>query len=61
VKNGVNAFKDGDFSMVGGAQVKLSSIVLSGRYVIGLADISDIGDRDRWKNQGFQFSLGLSL
>jgi hypothetical protein len=61
VKNGVEAFKNGDFSMVGGAQVKLSSIRISGRYVVGLSDISDIGHRDKWKNQGFQVSLGLAL
>jgi hypothetical protein len=61
VKNGVEAFKNGDFSMVGGAQVKLSAIRVTGRYVIGLSDISDIGNKDRWKNQGFQVSLGLAL
>lgn len=61
VKNGVEAFKNGDFSMVGGVQVKLSAIRLSGRYVIGLTDISDIGNRDRWTGQGLQFSLGLAL
>jgi hypothetical protein len=61
VKNGVEAFKSGDFSMVGGVQVKLSTVRLSGRYVVGLNDISDIGNRDRWKNQGLQFSLGLAL
>jgi hypothetical protein len=61
VQNGVNAFKNGDFSMVGGVQIKLSAIRLSGRYVIGLRDISDIDNRDRWRNQGLQFSLGLAL
>jgi Outer membrane protein beta-barrel domain len=61
VQNGVNAFKNGDFSMVGGVQIKLSAIRLSGRYVIGLRDISDIDNRDRWRNQGLQLSLGLAL
>jgi hypothetical protein len=61
VKNGVEAFKRGDFSMVGGVQVKLSAIRISGRYVIGLNDISDIGSRDQWKSQGLQVSLGLAL
>jgi hypothetical protein len=61
VKNGERAFKSGDFSMVGGAQLALGAVRLSGRYIIGLNDISDLGNKDRWKNQGFQFSLGLAL
>lgn len=61
LQNGGNAFKNGDFSMVGGAQLKLSAIRLTGRYVIGLNDINDIGTQDKWKNQGFQLSFGLAL
>ncbi len=61
VKNGTKAFSDGDFSMVGGAQVKLSSVRISARYVVGLNNINDIDDRDKWKSQGFQVSLGLAL
>ena len=61
LKNGEQAFKSGDFSMVGGAQVKISKFVGSARYVIGLHNISDIDNQDKWKNQGFQLSVGLSL
>ncbi|MEO5562890.1 MAG: porin family protein [Chitinophagaceae bacterium] len=61
VKNGANAFSSGDFSMVGGAQVKLSSIRVSARYVVGLSNINDIDNRDKWTSQGFQVSLGLAL
>ena len=61
LQNGGNAFKQGDFSMVGGAQLKVSAFRFSGRYVIGLANINDIDDRDKWKGQGFQLSVGLAL
>ncbi len=61
LKNGEQAFKSGDFSMVGGAQIKFSKFVGSARYVIGLNNISDIDNQDKWKNQGFQLSVGLSL
>lgn len=61
LQNGGKAFSDGDFAMVGGVQVKLSAIRVSGRYVVGLKNINDIDNRDRWKNQGFQVSLGLAL
>ena len=61
LQNGGEAFKKGDFSMVAGAQVKLSAIRLSGRYVVGLNNINDIDNQDKWKSQGFQVSLGLAL
>ena len=61
LQNGGQAFKKGDFSLVGGAQIKLSAIRISGRYVVGLNDINDIDNQDQWKSQGFQVSLGLAL
>lgn len=61
LQNGGDAFKKGDFSMIGGAQVRLAKLYLSGRYVIGLANINDIDDKDKWKSQAIQLSLGLSL
>jgi len=61
LQNGGEAFKSGDFSMVGGAQIKFSAIRLTGRYVIGLNNINDIDNQDQWKSQGFQVSLGLAL
>lgn len=61
LQNGADAFKKGDFSMVGGVQLKLSAIRITGRYVVGLNNISDIDNKDEWKSQGFQVSLGLAL
>jgi hypothetical protein len=61
VQNGVKAFSDGDFSMVGGVQMKVKSLRVTGRYVVGLSNINDIDNRDRWKNQGFQVSLGWAI
>ena len=61
LQNGADAFKKGDFSMLGGVQLKLSAIRITGRYAIGLSNINDIGNKDEWKSQGFQVSLGLAL
>lgn len=61
LQNGGEAFKNGDFAMVGGAQLKISKFRVSGRYVVGLNNINDIDNKDKWKNQGFQVSLGLAL
>ena len=61
LQNGADAFKKGDFSMLGGVQLKLSAIRITGRYAIGLNNINDIDNKDDWKSQGFQVSLGLAL
>ena len=61
LQNGADAFKNGDFSMLGGVQLKLSAIRITGRYFIGLSNINDIDNQDKWKNQGFQVSFGLAL
>ncbi len=61
LQNGGKAFSNGDFAMLGGVQLKLSALRITGRYVVGLNNINDIDNRDRWKNEGFQLSLGLAL
>lgn len=61
LQNGQEAFKNGDFSLVGGAQIHISKLRLQGRYFVGLSNISDIDNQNKWKNQGFQLSLGLAL
>jgi hypothetical protein len=61
LENGKEAFKSGDFSMVGGAQLNISKLRLTGRYMVGLNNINDIDDRDKWNNQGWQLSLGFRL
>ncbi len=61
LQNGADAFKSGDFSMVGGVQLKIAAIRINGRYVVGLNNISDLPDEGKWKNQGFQVSVGLAL
>jgi Outer membrane protein beta-barrel domain len=61
VQNGKDAFKSGDFSMVGGVQLKLSSFRVYGRYVIGLNNLNDIDNKDQWKNQSIQLGVGFAL
>ncbi len=59
VKNGQDAFKKGDFSMVGGAQLNFNFLRIYGRYNIGLQNINDLGNQDKWTNQQIQLGLGL--
>jgi hypothetical protein len=59
--NGQQAFKSGDLSMLGGVQLNIGGIKLGGRYVVGLTNINDIDNQDKWKNQGFQLYAGFRI
>ena len=59
VESGKDAFKKGDFSLVGGAQLNLANVAVGARYVIGLTDINDVTSDQKWKNQGFQVYAGF--
>jgi hypothetical protein len=61
LQNGGDAFRHGDLSLLGGVQVKLASLRITGRYAIGLNNINDIDNQDKWKSQGFQLSVGLAI
>ena len=61
LQNGSDAFKKGDFSMVAGTQIKLVNLRITGRYIIGLQNINDIDNKDKWKNQVIQLSVGIAL
>jgi hypothetical protein len=61
IENGRQAFKNGDFSMLGGVQLNIGGLRLGGRYQIGLYNINDLDNNNKWKNQGFQIYAGLKL
>lgn len=61
LQNGGEAFKNGDFAMAAGAQLNLKMLRIYGRYNIGLSNINDIDERDKWKNQQLQLGLGIRL
>ncbi len=61
LENGKKAFKQGDFSLLGGVQMKLASIRIYGRYTIGLNNLNDIDNRDKWKNQSIQLGIGFAI
>ena len=61
LQNGKNAFKEGDFSMLAGMQIKFASFRIYGRYVVGLNNINDIDNKDKWKNQSIQLGVGFAI
>lgn len=61
LQNGQQVFKSGDFAMVAGMQLNLKTLRIYGRYNIGLNNINDIDQKDKWTNQQIQVGLGLRL
>ncbi len=61
LQNGKDAFKSGEFSLAGGIQLQFSRFRLGGRYLIGLDNINKIDNKDEWKNQAIQISLGVAF
>ena len=61
VQNGKTAFKTGDFSMLAGVQLKIASFRVYGRYAVGLNNLNDIDNKDKWKSQSFQLGIGIAL
>ncbi|MFN7821979.1 MAG: porin family protein [Bacteroidota bacterium] len=61
LQNGKEAFKSGDFSMVAGAQMNILMLRVYARYNIGLTNINNIDDKDKWTSQQIQVGLGLKL
>ena len=59
LQNGQSAFKDGDFAMVLGAQLNFKYLRIYGRYNIGLQNINDIDNKDKWTNQQIQTGIGF--
>ena len=60
-QNAGDAIKNGDFSMVAGAQINLGGLDIYGRYNIGLSNLHDISNQDNWKSQQIQLGVGLRL
>ena len=61
LQNGGRAFKSGDLSLLAGVQVKVAMLRVTGRYIVGLNNINDIDNQDKWRNQNIQLSVGLAF
>ena len=61
LNNGKDAFKKGDLAAVLGAQVNISKLRIYGRYNIGLYNISDVDNPNKWKNQQLQLGVGFKI
>jgi hypothetical protein len=61
VNNAEDAFKKGDFALVGGVQVNLGPVLAGARYVEGLTNINNTTSESSWKNQGWQLYAGFRI
>lgn len=61
LENGKSAFKNGDFSMLAGVQANIANVRIYAKYAVGLNNINDIDNNDKWKNQSIQLGVGLTL
>ena len=60
-QNGKDAFKSGNFSLVGGVQLHLLKFRVYGRFVGGLTDLNNIQSPETWKTSAIQLGVGLGL
>ncbi len=61
IANGKGAFKTGDFSMLGGLQLNITKIRVYVRYAVGLSNLNDIDNKEKWKSQSVQLGVGFTL
>ena len=61
LQNGQRAFKKGNLSMLGGIQINVASFRIYGRYAVGLSNINDIDNKDKWTSQSIQLGVGFNI
>ena len=61
LKTNANFFKTSDFSMLGGVWFQLPFINLGARYELGLSNVNDIDNKEKWKSQAFTIFAGFTL
>jgi hypothetical protein len=61
LQNGQNAFKSGQFSVLGGFMWQLPVINIGARYVVGLDNLNNVTNKTSWKSQTGQVYIGFTL
>ncbi len=56
-----NIYKNSEFSALGGVWIQLPAVHFGGRYKLGLTNINDIDNREKWKNQAIQIFAGITF
>ena len=56
-----NIFKTADWSAVGGLWIQIPFINLGARYEIGLSNLNDIDNQEKWKSQAYTIFAGFTF
>ena len=61
LKANKSLFKTSDFAMLGGLWFQLPFINLGARYELGLTNVNDIDNKEKWKSQAFTIFAGFTF
>lgn len=61
LNNDRDFFKKSDWSAVGGLWIQLPIINIGGRYEVGLSNLNDIDNTEKWKSQAFTIFAGITF
>jgi hypothetical protein len=61
LKSNGNIFKKADWSAVGGLWLQIPFLNLGARYEIGLTNLNDIDNQQKWKSQAFTIFAGFTF
>ncbi len=54
-------FKKGDWSAVGGLWIQLPFVNIGGRYELGLTNLNDINNNEKWRSHAFTIFVGVTF
>ncbi len=61
LKENQDLFKKGDWSAVGGIWIQIPFINFGARYEIGLSNLNDVDNSEKWRSQAFTIFVGFTL
>lgn len=61
LKANKSLFKTSDLSMLGGVWFQLPFVNLGARYELGLSNVNDIDNKEKWKSQAFTIFAGFTF
>ena len=61
LKNNGNIYKNSDWSAIGGVWIQLPLVNIGARYKLGLTNLNDIDDKEKWKSQAIQIFAGITF
>ena len=61
LKTNGDIYKNGEWAAIGGLFIQLPLVNVGARYKLGLTNLNDIDDRQKWKSQSIQVFVGVTF